>query len=74
MKEGERTRFKVRSLMRELALVTEQPGSQAYKKAAAERPRGYRAKKIQRGLKRYIIRGVYPLILADLSESRRWLT
>ncbi|MBK5008536.1 DDE-type integrase/transposase/recombinase [Pseudomonas sp. S60] len=31
-------RFKVRSLMRELALVSKQPGSHAYKKATVERP------------------------------------
>ena len=31
-------RFKVRSLMRELELVSKQPGSHAYKKATVERP------------------------------------
>lgn len=31
-------RFKVRSLMRELELVSKQPGSHAYKKATIERP------------------------------------
>ncbi|MFA0926897.1 IS3 family transposase [Pseudomonas syringae pv. tagetis] len=31
-------RFKVRGLMRELALVSKQPGSHAYKQAAVERP------------------------------------
>ncbi|WP_423227950.1 transposase [Pseudomonas viridiflava] len=31
---------------------------------------GMSCKEIQRCLKRYIIRGLYPLILADLSESR----
>ncbi|MBK5003967.1 IS3 family transposase [Pseudomonas sp. S32] len=31
-------RFKVRSLMRELALVSKQPGSHAYKKPTVERP------------------------------------
>ena len=31
-------RFKVHGLMRELALVSKQPGSHAYKKATAERP------------------------------------
>ncbi|WP_131671992.1 IS3 family transposase [Pseudomonas parakoreensis] len=37
--EGEQIgRFKVRSLMRELALVSKQPGSHAYKKATVERP------------------------------------
>lgn len=37
--EGEKIgRFKVRSLMRELALVSKQPGSHAYKKATVERP------------------------------------
>ncbi|MBK4989450.1 DDE-type integrase/transposase/recombinase [Pseudomonas sp. S36] len=30
--------FKVRSLMRELALVSKQPGTHAYKKATVERP------------------------------------
>ena len=36
--EGEQIgRFKVRSLMRELALVSKQPGSHAYKKATVER-------------------------------------
>lgn len=37
--EGEQIgRFKVRSLMRELALISKQPGSHAYKKATVERP------------------------------------
>ena len=37
--EGEQIgRFKVRSLMRELELVSKQPGSHAYKKATVERP------------------------------------
>ncbi len=37
--EGEKIgRFKVRSLMRELSLVSKQPGSHAYKKATVERP------------------------------------
>gem|GEM_PF-985393 len=37
--EGEQIgRFKVRSLMREPALVSKQPGSHAYKKATVERP------------------------------------
>ncbi|MCL8308869.1 MULTISPECIES: IS3 family transposase [Pseudomonas] len=37
--EGEQIgRFKVRSLMRELALISKQPGSHAYKKATGERP------------------------------------
>jgi putative transposase len=37
--EGERIgRFKVRRLMRELELVSKQPGSHAYKKATVERP------------------------------------
>lgn len=31
-------RFKVRGLMRELALVSKQPGSHAYKQATVERP------------------------------------
>lgn len=36
--EGEQIgRFKVRSLMRELALISKQPGSHAYKKATVER-------------------------------------
>lgn len=39
MMHGEQIgRFKVRSLMRELELVSKQPGSHAYKKATAERP------------------------------------
>jgi putative transposase len=37
--EGEQIgRVKIRSLMRELELVSKQPGSHAYKKAAVERP------------------------------------
>ena len=37
--DGEQTgRFKVRSLMRELELVSKQPGSHAYKQATVERP------------------------------------
>ncbi|BAQ82249.1 transposase [Pseudomonas sp. St29] len=37
--DGEQVgRFKVRSLMRELALVSKQPGSHAYKHATVERP------------------------------------
>lgn len=37
--EGEQIgRFKVRRLMRELELVSKQPGSLAYKKATVERP------------------------------------
>ena len=37
--EGEQIgRFKVRSLMRELALISKQPGSHTYKKATVERP------------------------------------
>lgn len=37
--EGEQIgRFKVRRLMRELELVSKQPGSHAYKKATVERP------------------------------------
>ena len=37
--EGEQIgRFKVRRLMRELELVSKQPGSRAYKKATIERP------------------------------------
>ncbi len=36
--DGEQIRrFKVRSLMRELGLVSKQPGSHAYKKATVER-------------------------------------
>ena len=31
-------RFKVRQLMREMNLISEQPGSHAYKKATVERP------------------------------------
>ncbi len=31
-------RFKVRGLMRELGLISKQPGSHAYKKATVERP------------------------------------
>lgn len=38
-KEGDQIgRFKVRGLMRELALVSKQPGSHAYKQATVERP------------------------------------
>jgi putative transposase len=37
--DGEQiVRFKVRGLMRELALVSKQPGSHAYKQASVERP------------------------------------
>ena len=31
-------RFKVRKLMREMNLISKQPGSHAYKKATVERP------------------------------------
>lgn len=92
-------RFKVRSLMRELDLVSKQPGSHAYKRATVERldipntlnrefdvpapnqvwcgdityiwAQGLSSKEIQRCLKRYIIRELYPLILADLADSAR---